>query len=170
MTNNKLKLLIDKLYTDNNLERDQLLFLVENIDKPNYNTEENLFDYLCKKSDVLRHQNYDRSVYLRGLIEISNICKNDCYYCGIRASNNNVERYRLDKNSILECCEIGYEIGYRTFVLQGGEDQYFTDEIMSDIIRSIKTKYPDCAITLSIGEKVLIHIKNTTSLVQIDIY
>ena len=153
MTNNKLKLLIDKLYADNNLERDQLLFLVENIDKPNYNTEENLFDYLCKKSDVLRHQNYDRSVYLRGLIEISNICKKDCYYCGIRASNNNVERYRLDKNSILECCEIGYEIGYRTFVLQGGEDQYFTDEIMSDIIRSIKTKYPDCAITLSIGEK-----------------
>lgn len=153
MTINKVKLLIDKLNSDNNLDYNQLLYLVENIDNPEYNLEENLFNYICKKADDLRHRNYGHSVYLRGLIEISNICKNDCYYCGIRASNKNVERYRLDKESILDCCDIGYKIGYRTFVLQGGEDPYFTDEMMADIISSIKYKYSDCAITLSIGEK-----------------
>jgi len=92
-------------------------------------------------------------VYIRGLIEFTNYCRNDCYYCGIRRSNREAERYRLTKEQILECCSTGYDLGFRTFVLQGGEDGYFTDDRMVDIISSIKSEYPDCAITLSIGEK-----------------
>ncbi|OJU08338.1 MAG: [FeFe] hydrogenase H-cluster radical SAM maturase HydE, partial [Clostridiales bacterium 43-6] len=87
------------------------------------------------------------------LIEFTNYCKNDCLYCGIRRSNKNADRYRLSKEQILECCAIGYGLGYRTFVLQGGEDPFFTDEILVDIIKTIKTTYPECALTLSIGEK-----------------
>lgn len=90
---------------------------------------------------------------MRGLIEFTNYCRNDCYYCGIRKSNCNAERYRLTKEQILECCDVGYELGFRTFVLQGGEDGYYTDKILADIVSSIKAKYPDCAITLSLGEK-----------------
>ena len=96
---------------------------------------------------------YGNKIYIRGLIEFTNICKNDCFYCGIRKSNQNACRYRLTKEDILECCQIGYSLGFRTFVLQGGEDGYFTDEKMMDMISSIKSAYPDCAITLSIGEK-----------------
>lgn len=96
---------------------------------------------------------YDNKIFVRGLIEISNICKNDCYYCGIRCSNKNVDRYRLTKEEILECCKDGYEVGLRTFVLQGGEDGYFTDEKLVDIVSSIRREYPDCAITLSVGER-----------------
>lgn len=96
---------------------------------------------------------YGDAIYIRGLIEISNICKNDCLYCGIRASNANCDRYRLSRDEILSCCSEGYELGFRTFVMQGGEDMHFTDEVMCDIIRSIKKQYPDCAVTLSLGEK-----------------
>jgi len=101
----------------------------------------------------VRKEIYGNEVFLRGLIEISNYCKNDCYYCGIRRSNRDCERYRLQKNEILECCAEGYELGLRTFVLQGGEDIYYTDEVMSDIVSSIKEKYPDNAVTLSLGER-----------------
>lgn len=96
---------------------------------------------------------YGKDIYARGLIEFSNYCKNDCYYCGIRNGNKNAERYRLTKEQIYSCCDIGYELGFRTFVLQSGEDLYFTDEIMVEIISHIRKKFPDCAITLSIGEK-----------------
>ncbi len=96
---------------------------------------------------------YGKQVLKRGLIEFTNHCKNDCYYCGIRRSNASAERYRLEKEVILECCKKGYELGYRTFVLQGGEDGYFTDERICGIVSSIRESYPDCAITLSIGEK-----------------
>ncbi len=96
---------------------------------------------------------YGKRVFKRGLIEFTNFCKNDCYYCGIRRSNPCADRYRLDKETILSCCEKGYALGYRTFVLQGGEDGYFTDDKICDIVSSIHEKYPDCAITLSIGEK-----------------
>ena len=96
---------------------------------------------------------YGKRVFKRGLIEFTNYCKNDCYYCGIRRSNACAERYRLDKETILACCEKGYALGYRTFVLQGGEDGYFTDERVCEIVREIHQNYPDCAITLSIGEK-----------------
>lgn len=108
---------------------------------------------LAQKASALRQSIYGTSVYVRGLIEISNICKNDCLYCGIRRSNQNCERYRLSKEQILECCEEGYHLGFRTFVLQSGEDAFYTDEVMCDIIRQIKQKYPDCAVTLSLGEK-----------------
>lgn len=100
-----------------------------------------------------KQEHYGNTVFARGLIEISNICKNNCYYCGIRADNKNVKRYRLTKEEVLKCCKTGNELGFQTFVLQGGEDLYYTDKVMCDIISSIKELYPDCAVTLSIGEK-----------------
>ena len=101
----------------------------------------------------LRKQYYGNKVYTRGLIEFTNHCKNNCYYCGIQASNQAAERYRLTKEEILECCETGWELGFRTYVLQGGEDPYYTDDKIVEIIKSIKDRFPECAITLSIGEK-----------------
>lgn len=100
-----------------------------------------------------RDKVYGRKIYIRGLIEISNYCKNDCYYCGIRKSNQKLSRYRLTKETILNCCAQGYELGFRTFVLQGGEDPYFTGVRLGDTISEIKKSYPDCAITLSVGER-----------------
>ena len=96
---------------------------------------------------------YGRRIYIRGLVEFTNYCKNDCYYCGIRRSNANADRYRLTEEEILACCRQGYELGFRTFVLQGGEDPYFTDEKICALVAEIRRGYPDCAITLSIGEK-----------------
>ena len=96
---------------------------------------------------------YGRGVYTRGLIEFTNYCKNNCHYCGIQRGNQEVERYRLSKEEILSCCEEGYSLGFRTFVLQGGEDPYFTDEKIVEIVQAIKKAFPDCAVTLSIGEK-----------------
>lgn len=96
---------------------------------------------------------YGKQVFIRGLIEFTNYCKNDCKYCGIRRSNSRADRYRLTEEEILSCCENGYGLGFRTFVLQGGEDMYFTDEKICHLLKSIKEKYPDCALTLSIGEK-----------------
>ena len=108
---------------------------------------------LKKYATEARKKYYDNKVFVRGLIEISNICKNDCYYCGIRKSNPNCNRYRLSKSEILECCRDGYALGFRTFVLQGGEDGTFTDEWLCDLLEAIKKSYPDCAITLSLGER-----------------
>ncbi|MCI9659792.1 MAG: [FeFe] hydrogenase H-cluster radical SAM maturase HydE [Lachnospiraceae bacterium] len=108
---------------------------------------------LTKEAVRLRNIYYGNQVYTRGLIEFTNYCRNDCYYCGIRRGNLHARRYRLSKEEILRCCEDGYALGFRTFVLQGGEDGWFTDERMVDIIRAIRTTYPDCAITLSIGER-----------------
>lgn len=101
----------------------------------------------------LRKQYYGDKVFTRGLIEFTNYCKNNCYYCGIRNGNRHVDRYRLTEDEILECCQTGYELGYHTFVLQGGEDPYYHDERMEQIIRAIKGNFPDCALTLSLGEK-----------------
>ncbi len=108
---------------------------------------------LFKEADRVRREIYGTDVYIRGLVEFTNYCKNNCYYCGIRAGNKNTVRYRLTKEEILSCCSEGYNLGFRTFVLQGGEDPFFTDEKICDIVYSIREKYPDCAITLSIGEK-----------------
>ncbi|HBA63339.1 MAG TPA: [FeFe] hydrogenase H-cluster radical SAM maturase HydE [Lachnospiraceae bacterium] len=108
---------------------------------------------LAEEAVRLRKRYYGTKVYTRGLIEFTNYCKNNCYYCGIRGGNKNAIRYRLTKKEILDCCENGYELGFRTFVLQGGEDPYFTDDRMVEIIQEIKKQYPDCALTLSIGEK-----------------
>ncbi len=101
----------------------------------------------------LRREIYGNAVYVRGLIEVSNICKNDCNYCGIRKSNCNAERYRLTREEILSCCEAGYELGFRTFVMQGGEDGFFKDEFLEELIREIKESYEDAAVTLSLGER-----------------
>ena len=108
---------------------------------------------LYNRADCVRREYYGTDVYIRGLIEFTNYCKNNCYYCGIRCGKQNVQRYRLDKHEILSCCREGYELGFRTFVLQGGEDVFFSDEIICDIVYGIKTEFPDCAVTLSIGEK-----------------
>ena len=108
---------------------------------------------LFAAADAVRREHYGDAVYLRGLIEFTNCCKNDCYYCGIRRSNSHLKRYRLDQETILRCCREGYGLGYRTFVLQGGEDPYYTDEILCNIVAEIHRTYPDCAITLSAGER-----------------
>lgn len=107
----------------------------------------------AKKADAVRKAVYGNAVFIRGLIEVSNICKNDCLYCGIRKSNAACERYRLTQEDIFSCCEQGYALGFRTFVMQGGEDGWFTDERLVPLIGEIKRRYPDCAITLSLGER-----------------
>lgn len=96
---------------------------------------------------------YGKKIFARGLIEFTNVCKNNCYYCGLRAKNCEIKRYRLTKDEILSCCDTGAQFGFQTFVLQGGEDLYYSEKAICDIIYSIKSKYPDCAVTLSIGEK-----------------
>lgn len=108
---------------------------------------------LRRAADDVRREIYGDEVYIRGLIEFTNYCGNDCYYCGIRRSNTGVTRYRLTKDEILTCCDEGYRLGFRTFVLQGGEDRRFTDHMICDIVSSIKERHGDCAVTLSIGEK-----------------
>ena len=108
---------------------------------------------LFEAADQVRREHYGTDVFLRGLIEFTNYCKNDCYYCGIRRSNRCAERYRLTPEQILSCCENGYAMGFRTVVLQGGEDPRNTDEAICSLVDQIKTRYPDCAVTLSIGEK-----------------
>ncbi|SDY92164.1 biotin synthase [Proteiniborus ethanoligenes] len=138
--------MIDKLYNTHSLDKDELIALI----RENINGIDNR---LLEAASSIREVYYDKKVFFRGLIEFSNYCKNDCYYCGIRRSNSNAQRYRLKKGDILDCCASGYELGFRTFVLQSGEDLYYTDNIMVDLIDSIKSKYPDCAITLSMGEK-----------------
>ncbi|HPU62654.1 MAG TPA: [FeFe] hydrogenase H-cluster radical SAM maturase HydE, partial [Mobilitalea sp.] len=109
--------------------------------------------FLRERACYTAQKYFDNKIYIRGLIEFTNYCKNDCYYCGIRRSNKEVVRYRLSREEILNCADTGYSLGFRTFVLQGGEDPYYTDDFLEDLIKSIKSKYPDCAITLSIGEK-----------------
>jgi biotin synthase len=110
-------------------------------------------DYLFECARRRKQTYFGDRVYMRGLIEFTNYCKQRCAYCGIRADNGNVERYRLDKSQILSCCREGYALGYRTFVLQGGEDPFFTDDRLTEIILAIKASFPDCAVTLSVGER-----------------
>ena len=110
-------------------------------------------DLAMELARELTRERFGKRIWFRGIVEFSNICKCDCYYCGIRCSNHNVSRYRLTEDDILACCAEGYEGGFRTFVLQGGEDGWFTDERMCDIIRSIKERFPDCAVTLSLGQR-----------------
>ena len=109
--------------------------------------------FLYEQARRVQHSVYGRNIYFRGLIEFTSFCKNDCYYCGLRRSNGNAQRYRLTEDQILACCSRGYALGFRTFVLQGGEDAYFDDEKLCRIISAIHRKYPDCAITLSVGER-----------------
>lgn len=143
---NCLIVLIEKLKQNKSLTLEEYLELIEG-----YTPE--IAEYTATQAVKVRQQIYGNKVYVRGLIEISNICKNDCYYCGIRKSNSNCDRYRLSKEEILECCEEGYKLGFRTFVMQGGEDGYFTDTVLCDIVSEIHNRFPDCAITLSMGER-----------------
>jgi biotin synthase len=138
--------IIDKLYRDNCLSGEELLYLLNEMNEVEK-------EYLIKKAHETRMKAYGDKVFLRGLVEFTNYCKRNCRYCGIRASNKNADRYRLTVEQIIEVCAHGYKLGYRTFVLQGGEDEYFTDEKIVNIVLQIKTKFPSCAITLSIGEK-----------------
>ena len=161
---NKSKEIINKIDREESISYDDALVLLSsfeydnNINKKQLTQEEeesikDLKEYLRVKAREKADKIFGKYVFMRGLIEFTNYCKNDCIYCGIRKSNKNAERYRLNKEDILSCCELGYEIGFRTFVLQGGEDPYYNINIMSDIVEAIKTKFPDCALTLSIGEK-----------------
>ena len=138
--------LINKLATGHSLTLEEYKLLIEG-----YNEENAAL--LASLAVEERKKHYSNTVFIRGLIEISNICKNNCFYCGIRRDNHDCERYRLTKEDILSCCDEGYALGFRTFVMQGGEDSYFTDDVLCEIVGSIKKKYPDCAITLSLGER-----------------
>jgi len=137
-----MKELIDKLAENKFLSRDEFKTLLS-CDEA----------YLYELARAARHQIYGNRIFMRGLIEFTSHCKNNCYYCGLRRGNENADRYRLTKERILECCETGYALGFRTFVLQGGEDDYYTDDVLAEIVREIKSAYTDCAITLSIGER-----------------
>ena len=141
-----MKNLILKLEKENKLTKEEWIRLIDG------RTQE-LAEFLFEKAREVRHAYYGKDVYIRGLIEFTNYCKNDCYYCGIRRSNHCVSRYRLTEEEILDCCRNGYHLGFRTFVLQGGEDGYFTKDRMTKLIQSIHTEFPDCAITLSVGER-----------------
>ncbi|MBQ8841714.1 MAG: [Ruminiclostridium sp.] len=143
--NNILKI-IEKLEKEHSLTVEEYEYLIDG------RTEE-IAEILAEKARKVREAIYGKSVYIRGLIEISNICKNDCLYCGIRRSNKLCDRYRLSEEEILDCADEGYALGFRTFVMQGGEDGSFSDEFMCSVIRKLKEKYPDCAVTLSIGER-----------------
>ncbi|TCK92706.1 iron-only hydrogenase maturation protein HydE [Natranaerovirga hydrolytica] len=138
--------LIKKLYSQNNLTEEELLYLLQHLDD-----DSNAL--LIQYANQTRLSTLGTDVFMRGLIEFTNYCKQNCLYCGLRASNTHIERYRLTKETILACCALGHKLGYRTFVLQGGEDSFFTDDIMIHLITSIKELYPDCALTLSLGEK-----------------
>ena len=138
--------IIEKLKTTNTASRDELIFLLKNI-------SDSEREVLRKAAQARALKSFGNKIYIRGLIEMSSYCKNDCFYCGLRRSNKNAVRYRLSEEQIFSCCDEGYELGFRTFVLQGGEDGYYTDELMCGIVSEIKRRHPDCAVTLSLGER-----------------
>ena len=147
------KELIKKLTQNHSLTLDEYEYLIEHRDTASARE-------LAEHAVSVRREIYGNAVFTRGLIEISNICKNNCIYCGIRAGNGNCDRYRLTPEEIIECADEGYSLGFRTFVLQGGEDGYFTDAVICDIIKRLKAKHPDCAVTLSLGERSFESYKN----------
>ena len=138
--------LIDRLSKEHRLTLGEYRFLIEN-------RSPKAAAHLAELAVEARKAVYGSTVFIRGLIEISNICRNDCLYCGIRRSNANCQRYRLQPEEILACCSEGYALGFRTFVLQGGEDGFFTDDLLCALLRAIKLAHPDCAVTLSLGER-----------------
>lgn len=142
-----VKPVINRFLESRRLSREEYKELLENWE------DQETARWLAREAVKIREDYYGNEVFTRGLIEFTNYCKNNCYYCGIRSGNHNADRYRLTEEEILECCRNGYELGYRTFVLQGGEDPWYTDEKMAAVIRKIKGEFPDCALTLSIGEK-----------------
>lgn len=141
-----VKQYIDELYQRNDLEEEKLLYLLDHIQ------EEEIL-YLQKKALHTKEKYYGKKIYLRALIEFTNYCKRECRYCGINRYNRKVERYRLSEEEILRTCEEAKKLGFHTFVLQGGEDVYFQDEVLVPLLQKIKEKYPDIALTLSVGER-----------------
>ena len=141
-----VKDIVEYIKKEKQITKEQLKILLELTEKAD-------IEYLMKEASKTAKTSFGNNIYIRGLIEFTNYCRNDCYYCGIRNSNHNAKRYRLTNEQILNCCDIGYELGFRTFVLQGGEDTFFNDYKICLLVSSIKDKYPDCAVTLSIGEK-----------------
>ncbi|MDD4376848.1 MAG: [FeFe] hydrogenase H-cluster radical SAM maturase HydE [Eubacteriales bacterium] len=141
-----MKKIIDRLEEKMILPKEEILRLLTTED-------EDSVEYLFERARAIKEENYGKKIYIRGLIEFTNYCKNDCYYCGIRRSNTKAQRYRLTEEEILLCCQKGYKLGFRTFVLQGGEDLFWTDEKLCRIVERIHRSFPDCAITLSIGER-----------------
>ncbi|MCD7872093.1 MAG: [FeFe] hydrogenase H-cluster radical SAM maturase HydE [Clostridiales bacterium] len=137
--------LIGRLSEKHVLSYDEYLFLIKN--------RELCRNYIYTKAESQRNEIYGNKFYIRGLIEFTNYCKNNCLYCGIRQGNSNASRYRLSKKEIIDCADYGYKLGFRTFVLQGGEDPFYTDEILCVIVSEIKRRHPDCAVTLSVGER-----------------
>ncbi len=155
LTDSDLRELFDILAESCSEDADRCVQIREEIPAARCTEEEALLYAAARRA---REKYYGNDVYLRGLIEFTNYCRNNCYYCGIRTGNTRIDRYRLDKDTILECCREGYALGFRTFVLQGGEDPYFAnsingDERLCDIVSSIHGEFPDCAVTLSIGER-----------------
>ena len=144
--NNNLTKLIEKLETQHTLSIEEYEYLITHRD-------EESTCILAEKARIAREKIYGKTVFIRGLIEVSNFCRNDCLYCGIRRSNKDCSRYRLSGDEILECCREGYTLGFRTFVMQGGEDSHFSDNFMCSVIKKIKAEFPDCAVTLSLGER-----------------
>lgn len=146
--------LVERLEQNRKLELQEYQTLLETRFLGMSDAEQKAFDtFLFERAVQTARQQFQNRIYIRGLIEFTNYCKNNCYYCGIRRDNKNADRYRLTAEEILLCCQEGYKLGYRTFVLQGGEDGYYTDDRICEIVSSVKRLYPDCAVTLSIGEK-----------------
>lgn len=141
-----MKNIVERLYAEKNLSDTELEQLITA-------DSAEVSELLRTRADEVRRKYYGDKVFLRGLIEVSSYCVNNCFYCGIRCENKKAERYRLSREEILECCEYGYKLGFRTFVIQGGEDAYFTDDVLCPIIADIHERYPECAITLSLGER-----------------
>ena len=137
--------LVDKLEREHSLSLSEYKLLIES-------ENEALRTYVSNKAKTVATSIYGNAIYVRGLIEVGNYCRNDCLYCGIRKSNTNCDRYILDEEDILNCCKEGYDLGFRTFVLQGGEGIYKKDFVTS-IVQKIHVLYPDCAVTLSLGEE-----------------
>lgn len=141
-----LREIVDRLEGGGGLSRDELEVLLLS-EEPKGN------EYLKERARYVADSIYGKDIYVRGLIEFTNYCRNNCFYCGIRCDNKNAERYRLSKEQIMECCTTGYELGFRTFVLQGGEDAFFTEKKICSLVYEIKSRFSDCAVTLSIGEQ-----------------
>lgn len=160
--NQKIENLINHLSQKHSLSLEEYQYLIEN-------RNDEVQEELARRASAFSRSIYGKDIFVRGLIEFSNICKNNCYYCGIR-KDANCSRYRLSEEDILLCCQEGYELGFRTFVLQSGEDLYFNDERLSSIVSKIHQNYPDCAITLSLGKEVKPLIKSYLMRAQIVIY
>lgn len=141
-----MKQTIDTIRSRRNITLSQLGALLTTGDKE-------VVQYLYDTAHAETQRVYGDKIFMRGLIELTNHCKNDCYYCGIRRSRTDVHRYRLTRDEVLECCKTGYDLGFRTYVIQGGEDGWYDDEKLCDIVSAVRKGYPDCAITLSIGER-----------------